>query len=94
MSHFTLIKSLGDEDASVRLKTAISLSKFGEKAINPLIMALNYNNFMVREKAAETLGEIGDPLALDSLREVLDDENIYVRKGAEEAMKMIQKKNA
>jgi HEAT repeat protein len=57
-------------------------------------MALNYNNFIVREKAAETLGEIGDPIALNSLKEVLNDENIYVRKAAEEAIKMIQKKNA
>lgn len=90
----SLFKYLGDDNATVRQKTEISLIKFGFKAVNFLIIALEDEKFIVRQKAAETLGEIGDQAALDPLNKVLNDENPHVRNSAQEAIKMIKKKNA
>ena len=88
-----MIEHLNDESQTVRWKTTLALSKFGNKALNPLKQALITENSTIREKAAETLGSIGDPLALDDLKIALDDENIYVRKSAEEAIKNIISKS-
>ena len=77
----------------MRWKATLALGKFGKKALNLLKQALNNENSTIREKAAETLGEIGDPLALDNLKVVLADKNIYVRKSAEEAIKRIISKS-
>ncbi len=73
-----LIEHLGDKNQTVRWKSSLALGKFGKKALNPL------KDATIREKAAETLGEIGDPLVLDYLKIAVNDENIYVRKSAEE----------
>ncbi|MGO9892958.1 MAG: HEAT repeat domain-containing protein, partial [Bryobacteraceae bacterium] len=74
-----LIKQLEKENASMKMKIALSLSKFGENAIEPLTIALNDKNSVVRENAAEALGEIGGARALISLKNALNDEDPYVR---------------
>ena len=48
---------------------------------------------MIRKKAAEALGEIGSPNALNALNELLKDDDVYVRHGAEEAIKKIAMKH-
>ncbi|MGP8024211.1 MAG: HEAT repeat domain-containing protein [Methanobacterium sp.] len=87
-----LIKQLEKENDSMKMKIALSLSKFGENAITPLTTALNDKNSVVRENAAEALGEISDPKALISLENALNDENPYVRKRVKEAIKAIKTK--
>ena len=89
-----LIEHLSDENPAVRWKTTLALAKFGKKAINPLKNALKCEDTIVREKAAETLGEIGDILALDDLKIATSDDNIYVKKNAEEAIRKIMNKNS
>jgi HEAT repeat protein len=88
-----LMEKLKDKNASVRWKTAIALSKFGKESFDYLLDALKYENVMVREKAAEALGEMGDPAALDALENALLDKDIYVRRSAEDAIKIIKSKN-
>jgi len=88
-----LIKQLEKENSSMKMKIALSLSKFGENAIKPLTIALNDESNVVRENAAEALGEIGDPKALISLENTLNDENPYVRKRVKAAIKAIKTKN-
>jgi len=87
-----LIEHLGDVNATARWKSAISLGKFGKKALKPLIDALNYENAVVREKAALALGELGDPDALDVLKSAMQDDDVYVRKSAEESLREIIRK--
>ena len=87
-----LIKQLEKESDSMKMKIALSLSKFGENAIIPLTVALNDENSVVRENAAEALGEIGDPNALISLKNALNDENPYVRNRVKMAIKAINTK--
>ncbi|MCP4351745.1 MAG: hypothetical protein GY795_40290 [Desulfobacterales bacterium] len=48
-------------------------------AITPLAEALNDDSLLTREIAAETLGKAGDPLAVKSLVNALDDKNKNVR---------------
>lgn len=54
--------------------------------------ALKYEDAIVREKAAESLGEIGDPDALDVLKITMEDDDMYVRKSAEDSIKKIIRK--
>lgn len=85
-----LIKHLEFENTPMRKKIALSLNKFGKNAIKPLTEALKHQDFEVRESAAEALGEIGDPDALDSLENALKDENPYVRNRVETAIRRIK----
>jgi HEAT repeat protein len=55
------------------------LSKIGEPAIEPLIDALKDRNGLVRERAAEVLGEIGNEKSVRPLLETFHDEELYVR---------------
>ena len=52
---------------------------------------LNEGNSIVREKAAEALGEIGDKKALESLKSALQDEDPHVRISAADAIAKIEK---
>jgi len=58
-------------------------------AIPPLIDALGSQDSGLREEAAESLGEIGNRLAVHALSQVLKDPEAEVRKAAYEALGMI-----
>ncbi len=63
----------------------------GRPAVDPLIRALKDRDPRVREKAARTLGEIGDVAAVESLTESLQDPESVVREAAQKALDKIKK---
>ena len=123
-----LVKALNDEDSDVRWKSILALGKIGTPAVKPLLNAFETDEWQVRGRVAEVLGNIGDeravePLifslhnkkyknqnkyvrgrivealgkigderAVDSLIRSLDDQYIYVRIKAEEALENIKSK--
>ena len=82
-----LINTLGDEDA--RLHAAVSLGKIGESAVTSLIGVVSDEDVIVRALTAHALGEIGDPRAVDPLRQLLDDSDESVRDIAAHALEAI-----
>ncbi|ADZ08722.1 PBS lyase HEAT domain protein repeat-containing protein [Methanobacterium lacus] len=91
-----LLKSFDTDDWQLRSQIAVVLGKIkDERAVEPLIDSL-YNsryknqNKYVRGRIIEALGNIGDERAVDALINALDDQYIYVRIKAEEALKKIQ----
>jgi len=73
-----LIQALKDGDEDVRSNAATALGWIGEPAVESLIQALKDEDWFVRSSVAETLGEIGDARAVESLSQVLKDENSVV----------------
>jgi HEAT repeat protein len=91
-----LLKSFDNDDWQLRSQIAVVLGKIkDERAVEPLIDSL-YNsryknqNKYVRGRIIEALGNIGDERAVDALINALDDQYIYVRIKAEEALQKIQ----
>lgn len=82
-----LINTLGDEYA--RLHAAVSLGKIGESAVASLIGVVSDEDAIVRALTAHALGEIGDPRAVDPLRQLLDDSDESVRDIAAHALEAI-----
>lgn len=62
---------LWSSGASLRARAAISLREFGSEAVEPLCTALSDRSQDVRVAAAESLGCIGDPAAVQPLMEAL-----------------------
>ncbi len=121
-----LVNALNDEDSDVRWKAINALGKLGkpavenllkafetdewqvrgriaevlgnikdERAVEPLIDSLYNNRYKnqnkyVRGRIIEALGRIGDERAIDPLIQALDDQYIYVRIKAEEALDNIK----
>ena len=72
---------------SVRLHAAEALGKIGdERAVEPLIEALNDEDASVRRGAAVALGRLGAERAVEPLIEALNDEEGHVRRGAAVAL--------
>lgn len=91
-----LLNAFETDDWQVRGRVAEVLGKIkDERAVEPLIYSL-YNkryknqNKYVRGRIIEALGRIGDERAVDSLINSLDDQYIYVRIKAEEALENIK----
>jgi HEAT repeat protein len=63
-----------------------------KKDVDGSIKALGDSDRFVRWRAAEALGEIGDPRAVEVLSELVHDEHEYVRKAAREALRVIRLK--
>ncbi len=93
-----LLKAFKDEDWEVRGRAAEVLGKIGdERAVEPLIRALNNkrdknHNKYVRGRIIEALGKIGDERAVEPLINALDDQYIYVRLKASNALERIKSK--
>jgi HEAT repeat protein len=73
-----------DEDVDFRLAVGQALGEIGEPAIDSLIMALQEED--TRFIAAEALGTIGDPVAVEPLLMALEDEDGDVRCAAAAAL--------
>ena len=92
-----LLNTFENEDWQMRGRAAEVLGKIGdERAIEPLINALNKRdrtqNKYVRGRIIEALGRIGDERAVKPLIKALDDQYIYVRLKATEALDLIKSK--
>jgi len=82
-----LIRALGGASAYASAYAAEALAKLGACAVGPLIKALgNRANKRLRAMAAEALGHMGDPRALEPLVKALRDEESDVAERAAEAL--------
>lgn len=69
----------GQQSSDARSGAARALGKIGDpRAVEPLIVALKDEAYMVRSGAASALGEISDPRAVDPLIEALSDDEWVV----------------
>lgn len=66
-----LISTLGDDDERKATLAAITLQRFGHRAVPELIKALNYPLVDVRRKAVWVLWQIGDRRALRAFKDAL-----------------------
>jgi HEAT repeat protein len=93
-----LLDAFENDDWQIRGRAAEVLGKIGdERAVEPLIHALNNKrdknqNKYVRGRIVEALGKIGDERAIDPLINALDDQYIYVRLKAADALDSIKSK--
>lgn len=89
-----LLNVFKHEDWQMRSRAAEVLGNIGDKrAVEPLSRALitrRDRNKYVRGRSAEALGKIGDERGIEPLIQALDDEYIYVRLKAEEALDNIK----
>lgn len=93
LEYFLLM--LNDGNPGERWKAAESLARIGDgRAVDPLITALDDEDWRVRQKTAWALGYLGDPRALVPLRHALKDDLEGVQEMIREAIEMIQRKMA
>lgn len=99
----TLIKALRHKSEFYRVKAAGALRKIGSRrAVGPLILLLQHEELgsstRIKSSVAWTLGEIGDPAAIETLISLLDDwrkcGQETIAEVAAEALLMINKKSA
>jgi HEAT repeat protein len=76
-------------DELIQDKVANTLVEFGFAAVEPVMGILKDHNDCARMKAAEILGRIGDPHAVESLEVALGDVKLTVRAKAAEALGQI-----
>jgi len=82
--HF--VAALADSDFEVQVIAAQALGRMGERAIEPLAMALKDKSSSVREATVRALDMIGGAQVVELLIAALKDENGDVRKTAVEAV--------
>lgn len=85
-----------EEDGKVRSAILVALIKIGNPAVEQLIYALEYKNnpSVVRQDAAEALGVIGDPRAVDPLIVALKDGHPMVRYAAATSLMLMKNRHA
>ena len=83
-SSTTLIQEINNENPSVRAQAIKELGKRKERdAVKLLIRVLESDpSSNVRESAAEALGQIGDPIGVESLTNSMHDADISVRRAS------------
>lgn len=85
-----LVNLLNDNDGDVRGKAINSLGKMKKTAVEPLIIAFESEDWRIRARIAEALGEIGDKRAVDVLINALigktKDSSRFVRGRVAEAL--------
>jgi len=89
-----LLRAMADPHWSIRESAEVALTNFGRDAVLPLIGALESKSWTTRFRAARLLGEIGDPRAVPSLRNVIGRrrERKGVREIAETSLRKIEAK--
>jgi len=86
-----IIELIGNEQFSIRMAAIKELNDIGEKAVPALLQALCQGLWYTRECAAQVLGNIGDPRAVEPLIACLKDDNVGVRRSAAAALsKMVE----
>jgi len=89
------IGMLKSDNVGWRWKAAESLARLGDpRAVDPLIDALDDEDWRVRQKAAWALGYLGDPRAIIPLRRLYRMENEGVREIILEALDIIRDRMA
>jgi HEAT repeat protein len=66
-----LVKALEDGDVDVQWKAVTALEKIGDPAVEPLINLFKDDNWHIKGKVAEILGNIGDERAVEPLIKAL-----------------------
>lgn len=84
-----LISRLGDREPSVRDSVVATLQRIGPPAVEPLIAAMQDEDWIIRQGASQALGRIGDPKAVEPLIGALEDKNQWIRRYAAEALGLI-----
>ena len=84
-----LSKALMDENGSVQEKAMTALKKIGKPAVPTLCEVLKGRDVNKKRRAAQVLGEIGDPSAVPALCEALKDEDKDVRRNSAKALEWI-----
>lgn len=89
-----LIDALEDDDPFVKAYAASALGKMkSRKAVKPLIHLLKSEDlYFVRQNASSALADIGDPMAIDALRGVVENvkENKSVSRSARRALDLLK----
>jgi HEAT repeat protein len=76
-----------NEDLIVRGRAALMLGKIGdERAVDPLIEALDAPGFQTPLYAAQSLGKLGDRRAIEPLLRLLDTDHDKFREAARESL--------
>lgn len=89
-----IIELIGNEQFSIRMAAIKELTDIGEKAVPALLQALSQGLWYTRECAAQILGNIGDPRAVEPLIACLRDDNVGVRRSAAIALSKMVDRNA
>lgn len=86
-----LVKMMEEQAGQANaLRARDALIQIGSKAVPSLLAALTSSSWEIRYYCTQALAIIGDPEALDSLIEIVDqDRSAKVRDAAEEALKLI-----
>ncbi len=85
-----LIVNNHHEDLIVRGRAALMLGKLGDqRAVEPLIRALDAPGFQTTLNAAEALGKLGDPRAVEPLLRVVEEHNDKIREAALAALRKL-----
>jgi HEAT repeat protein len=85
----TLVRN-ENEDLIVRGRAALMLGKIGDdRAVEPLIDALDAPGYQTRLNAAQSLGRLGDRRAIPPLQRIVQTETDTVREAAEKALRQL-----
>jgi HEAT repeat protein len=78
------------------LATAHALAALGPSAIDALVDLSTHSHWAVRATAVDVLGTIGSPVAAaaPTIRQALQDENVWVRRNAAEALGILSDANS
>ena len=88
-----LRKAMEDPYPVVQIASVMSLGEVGMPAVDTLLEALKTtDNVAIALTIANTLGSIGDPRAIEVLRDLIADESVdsYVRETAESALPRLE----
>lgn len=90
-----LISALGSQDVWVRIESASSLGRLGDRRAVPALCQIVAKDMdrNVRANACHALGLIGDNRAEPYLREALHDKRSFVRRHASEALLQLRRKD-
>lgn len=84
-----LTDALSTDNEDIQYWVTATLGTIGKEAVYPLIDVLRNGEREMRYFAAEALGRIADPIAVNQLVEALRDQSWPVRKNAAEALQQI-----